>query len=79
MLPSFLLYHEENVCYNIRALNSKSAWACSYAAGPMILALYLETMNVEGTRKDMKKTVTETLPLESVDSSNGDKTRVTFM
>lgn len=47
-------------------------------AGPVILALYLETVNIEGTRKDMKKTVPETLPLERVYSSNGNKTRVTF-
>lgn len=48
-------------------------------AGPVILVLYLETVNIEGTRKDIKKTVPETLPLERVYSSNGDKTRVTFM
>lgn len=52
---------------------------CAPPAGPMILALYLETMNIEGTRKDMRKKVTETLPLESVYSSNGARTRVTFM
>lgn len=67
----------------IKGKTSVITWALSSnrapPAGPIILALYLETVNIEGTRKDIKKTVPETLPLESVYSSNGDKTRVTFM
>lgn len=73
-LPTFFLYCEENLVITW-AQNSTSTE--KYASE--IVALYLETINVQGDIKGVKKTVTQTLSLESVYSSNGDRRRVTFM
>lgn len=43
------------------------------------MALYLETIHVQGNVKDMEKKMIQTLPFANVYSNSGDRTRITFM